>query len=288
MKYYEVEFNITGNDNTLQDARDIVASLAGESGFESFEDSEKGIKGYIQTELFDRQSLDNALADFPFDDTKVTYEVREAEYRDWNEEWEQEGFDPIIVNNRCVIHDGRHLPENISPETLCVEIDAKLAFGTGSHETTRMIVSELLNTPLNGKSLLDCGCGTGILGIVALKLGAGCVTGYDIDEWSTDNTRHNAVINQVSDNYEVFQGDASVLDTIDKCFDIIVANINRNILFNDMPAFDKKMRRGSRLILSGFYQSDNIILKERALSLGLSFTKMVTDNDWAMMVFTKD
>lgn len=288
MKYYEVEFNITGNDNTLQDARDIVASLAGESGFESFEDSEKGIKGYIQTELFDRQSLDNALADFPFDDTKVTYEVREAEYRDWNEEWEQEGFDPIIVNNRCVIHDGRHLPENISPETLCVEIDAKLAFGTGSHETTRMIVSELLNTPLNGKSLLDCGCGTGILGIVALKLGAGYVTGYDIDEWSTDNTRHNAVINQVSDNYEVFQGDASVLDTIDKCFDIIVANINRNILFNDMPAFDKKMRRGSRLILSGFYQSDNIILKERALSLGLSFTKMVTDNDWAMMVFTKD
>ena len=288
MKYYEVEFNITGNDNTLQDARDIVASLAGESGFESFEDSEKGIKGYIQTELFDRQSLDNALADFPFDDTKVTYEVREAEYRDWNEEWEQEGFDPIIVNNRCVIHDGRHLPENISPETLCVEIDAKLAFGTGSHETTRMIVSELLNTPLNGKSLLDCGCGTGILGIVALKLGAGYVTGYDIDEWSTDNTRHNAVINQISDNYEVFQGDASVLDTIDKCFDIIVANINRNILFNDMPAFDKKMRRGSRLILSGFYQSDNIILKERALSLGLSFTKMVTDNDWAMMVFTKD
>ena len=288
MKYYEVEFNITGNDNTLQDARDIVASLAGESGFESFEDSEKGIKGYIQTELFDRQSLDNALADFPFDDTKVTYEVREAEYRDWNEEWEQEGFDPIIVNNRCVIHDGRHLPENISPETLCVEIDAKLAFGTGSHETTRMIVSELLNTPLNGKSLLDCGCGTGILGIVALKLGAGYVTGYDIDEWSTDNTRHNAVINQVSDNYEVFQGDASVLDTIDKCFDIIVANINRNILFNDMPAFDKKMRRESRLILSGFYQSDNIILKERALSLGLSFTKMVTDNDWAMMVFTKD
>lgn len=288
MKYYEVEFNITGNDNTLQDARDIVASLAGESGFESFEDSEKGIKGYIQTELFDRQSLDNALADFPFDDTKVTYEVREAEYRDWNEEWEQEGFDPIIVNNRCVIHDGRHLPENISPETLCVEIDAKLAFGTGSHETTRMIVSELLNTPLNGKSLLDCGCGTGILGIVALKLGAGYVTGYDIDEWSTDNTRHNAVINQVSDNYEVFQGDASVLDTIDKCFDIIVANINRNILFNDMPAFDKKMRRESRLILSGFYQSDNIILKERALSLGLSFTKMATDNDWAMMVFTKD
>ena len=288
MKYYEVEFNIAGNDDTLQDARDIVVALAGETGFESFEDSENGIKGYIQMELFDRQTLDNVLADFPFDDTKVTYEVKEAEYRDWNEEWEQEGFSPIIVNDRCVIHDGRHLPDNISPEAICVEIDARLAFGTGTHETTRMIVSELLNTPLNEKSLLDCGCGTGILGIVALKLGATNVMGYDIDEWSTDNTRHNAVINHVSENYEVLQGDASVLEKTDKCFDIIVANINRNILLNDMPAFTKKMKSGSRLILSGFYHSDNNLLKERALSLRLSFKKMVTDNDWAMMVFSKD
>ena len=98
MKYYEVEFNIAGNDDTLQDARDIVVALAGETGFESFEDSENGIKGYIQMKLFDRQTLDNVLADFPFNDTKVTYEVREAESRDWNGEWEREGVSAIRVN----------------------------------------------------------------------------------------------------------------------------------------------------------------------------------------------
>lgn len=239
----------------------------------------------MQTELFDEECLIESIADFPFDHVTITYDKREAEYRDWNEQWEMEGFEPIVVENKCVIHDGRHLPENMTDSMTVVEIDAKLAFGTGTHETTRMIVGELANTDLTGKSILDCGCGTGILGIVALKRGAERATGYDIDEWSVDNTRHNAVINRVDERYTPLLGDAKVLDKVEEKFDIVVANINRNILLNDMERFAEKMKDGGILLLSGFYSADTDCLKEKAASLGLSFIKEKIDNDWAMLSF---
>lgn len=283
MKYFEVVFSINTRADILQDVRDVLAAIAGETGFETFEDTDDGIKGYVQMDMFDEDALKASLADFPFDDTKVSYSVAEAEYRDWNEQWEQEGFDPIDIDGRCVIHDGRHLPETLP--SLSVEIDARLAFGTGTHETTRMIVRRLLDTDLAGCSLLDCGCGTGILGIVALKCGAASVTGYDIDEWSADNTRHNAVINRVEDRYDVLLGDATVLDGVERQFDVVVANINRNILLADMPRFVAKMKPAAKLILSGFYRDDVESLKQKACSLGLALEDMVTDGDWTMLVF---
>lgn len=283
MKYFEVVFSINTRADILQDVRDVLAAIAGETGFETFEDTDDGIKGYVQMDMFDEDALKASLADFPFDDTKISYSVAEAEYRDWNEQWEQEGFDPIDIDGRCVIHDGRHLPETLP--SLSVEIDARLAFGTGTHETTRMIVRRLLDTKLAGCSLLDCGCGTGILGIVALKCGAASVTGYDIDEWSVDNTRHNAVINRVDERYTPLLGDAKVLDNVEEKFDIVVANINRNILLNDMERFAEKMKDGGILLLSGFYSADTDCLKEKAASLGLSFIKEKIDNDWAMLSF---
>ena len=285
MKYFEIEFKIEGAGECLQDARDILAAMAGEAGFETFEDTDNGLKGYVQTELFDEECLIESIADFPFDHVTITYDKREAEYRDWNEQWEMEGFEPIVVENKCVIHDGRHLPENMTDSMTVVEIDAKLAFGTGTHETTRMIVGELANTDLTGKSILDCGCGTGILGIVALKRGAERAMGYDIDEWSVDNTRHNAVINRVDERYTPLLGDAKVLDNVEEKFDIVVANINRNILLNDMERFAEKMKDGGILLLSGFYSADTECLKEKAASLGLSFIKEKIDNDWAMLSF---
>ena len=286
MKYYEVEFFIKGDKCLLQDARDIVAALAGEAGFETFEDTDNGLKGYVQTTLFDEASLKDSLADFPFDDMKVEYTTKEAEYKDWNEQWEQEGFEPIDVDGRCMIHDGRHLPELLPQGCISVEIDAKLAFGTGTHETTRMIVAKLLDTCLDGKELLDCGCGTGILGIVALKCGAARAVGYDIDEWSADNARHNAVINRVDDRYEPLLGDASILAEVNGEFDVVVANINRNILLNDMPTFVGKMKKGGTLVISGFYQSDTDALADKAKSLGLAHASTETDGEWAMMAFT--
>ena len=210
----------------------------------------------------------------------VSYTVTEAEDRDWNEQWEQEGFEPIVVNNRLVIHDGRHLPEQTYP--LSIEIDAHLAFGTGTHETTRMVCATLLG--LSPHRVLDCGCGTGILGIAAMKLGANECVAYDIDEWSVDNTRHNAVINQVE--LTPLLGDATILNKVEGTFDLVMANINRNILLQDMPRFREKMAPGAFLILSGFYTDDVPLLTEKAASLGLKPVSQKEENGWACILLT--
>ena len=296
MKYFEVEFTISPYS---ADAADLLASLAGEAGFETFEEAENGLKGYVQQSLFDEETLRACIADFPFEDTSIIYNVREAEDRDWNEQWEQEGFEPIVIADKLTIHDGRHLPETESE--IQIEIDAKLAFGTGTHETTRMICKQLIsyfsplrstsgrsqgeNSQLSTKRVLDCGTGTGILSICALKLGATEAVGYDIDEWSVDNARHNAVINRVDDRFTSLLGDASVIDHIDGKFDIVLANINRNILLNDMPKFVSKMNEGATLILSGYYSVDCDIIAEKARSLGLTLSAKNIDKDWACMSF---
>ena len=277
MKYFEVEFTISPYS---ADAADLFASLAGEAGFETFEEAETGLKGYVQQSLFDEDALRECIEDFPFEGTSIIYNVREAEDRDWNEQWEQEGFEPIVIADQLVIHDGRHLPEVDSK--VQIEIDAKLAFGTGTHETTRMICTQLLK--LAKGRVLDCGTGTGILSICALKLGATEAVGYDIDEWSVDNARHNAVINRVDDRFTSLLGDAKILENIDEKFDIVLANINRNILLADMPMFVSKMHEGSLLILSGFYSDDCEILIEKAHSIGLKLVSKTTDHDWACLV----
>ena len=297
MKYYEVDFIMTP---CTQDAQDILSALAGEAGFETFEETATGLKGYVQQALFDEDALHFALEGFPFENITITYSIQEAEDKDWNEQWEQEGFEPICLplppskgRGNLTIHDGRHLPNEVSQ--LSIEIDAHLAFGTGTHETTRMICSMLLDMPLAGKRVLDCGCGTGILGICALKLGADSVVGYDIDEWSADNTRHNAVINRVDDRLTALCGDASVLsnftttpDDLSSGFHLVLANINRNILLNDMERFRSVMAPKAQLILSGFYKNDCALLESKAQTLGLSLKATRTDGDWACLLFSLD
>lgn len=281
MKYFEVEFTI---NPMSADASDLLAAIAGDAGFETFEEAENGLKGYVQQSLFDEDALRSCIADFPIEGISIIYNVREAEDRDWNEQWEQEGFEPIIIPP-LAIHDGRHLPKVESD--ISIEIDAKLAFGTGTHETTRMICKELISTvpELEEVRVLDCGTGTGILSIAALKLGASEAVGYDIDEWSADNARHNAVINRVDERFTSLLGDASVIDTIEGEFDFVLANINRNILLADMPRFVSKMHTGSKLILSGFYTADSLLLIQKAADLGLTFVSQNQDQDWACLVF---
>lgn len=285
MKYFEVDFTISPYS---VDASDVLAAMAGEAGFETFEETETGLKGYVQQNLFDVSVLKTALEDFPFEDTTISYDIREAEDRDWNEQWEQEGFEPIVISENLIIHDGRHLPD--STPDISIEIDAKLAFGTGTHETTRMICSTLLELQPKGR-VLDCGTGTGILSICALKLGAQEAVGYDIDEWSVDNARHNAVINQVDNRFTSLLGDASILNKVEGSFDLVMANINRNILLNDMPQFVSKMNADATLILSGFYTDDCQILIEKAqtlgLTLGLTLQQQKEDQQWACLVLTR-
>ena len=283
MKYYEVTFTISPY---TADAADILAAVASEAGFETFEETPTGTIGYVQQQLFDQQALDSVIADFPFPGIVITYTVAEAEDRDWNEQWEQEGFEPITVSaadSTLVIHDGRHLPDDAQAADISIEIDAHLAFGTGTHETTRMICATLL-AQHSSFNVLDCGCGTGILGICALKLGATSCTAYDIDEWSVDNTRHNAVINGVDDRLQVLHGDATLLDTVTDRFGLVMANINRNILLQDMERFVRVMLPGAILILSGFYRADCPMLEERAHSLGLTLQQTRYDGDWACMM----
>ena len=281
MKYFEVDCTISPYS---VDASDVLAAMAGEVGFETFEETVTGLKGYVQQSLFDVSALKAALEDFPFEDTTIGYDIREAEDRDWNEQWEQEGFEPIIISDNLIIHDGRHLPD--STPDIAIEIDAKLAFGTGTHETTRMICSTLLELQPKGR-VLDCGTGTGILSICALKLGAQEAVGYDIDEWSVDNARHNAVINLVDDRFTSLLGDASILNKVEGTFDLVMANINRNILLNDMPQFVSKMNADATLILSGFYTDDCQILIEKAQALGLTLQQQKEDQQWACLVLKR-
>lgn len=285
MRYYEVDFkiNIGTSGADIQDVRDLIAAFAGEVGFETFEDTDTGIRGYVQTDIYDDAALKQAVNDIPITGIDIIYNVKEAEYKDWNEQWENEGFEPIVIGNDCVVHDGRHLPGD--EFDIAIEIDAHMAFGTGTHETTRMMISTILDEKTDGKTVLDCGCGTGILGIAALKKGAASVVGYDIDEWSVDNARHNAIINNVDERFNSILGDATVLDNLTKNFDIVVANINRNILLNDMPRFRKKMKDNSILIISGFYKDDTATLKAKGESLGLTLKQEKNDGDWACMTF---
>lgn len=297
MKYYEVDFRIEAPEELMQDARDIVAALAGEAGFETFEETETGLKGYVQTSLFDSNLLTCSMQMTHLPSVNISFTVSDAEDKDWNELWEQEGFEPIVIRGEwkvereeriVVIHDGRHLPEELTifhSPLISIEIDAHLAFGTGNHETTRMMVATLLSLCLGGKRVLDCGCGTGILGIAALKLGASEAIGYDIDEWSADNARHNAVINQVDKHFTSLLGDASILKDVEGTFDVVIANINRNILLADMIAFRSKMKDSGILLLSGFYIEDIQILVDKGQTLGLRLTRQREENNWACLQF---
>lgn len=285
MKYLVAKFTIKTGEEQMQICRDLLADSAACAGFESFEENEEGLEGYVQKELFDKESLDASIQDFPIEGTEITYTIEDVEDKDWNQEWEEQGFEPICVDDQILIYDAKHpdLHSTTSPDHIKIGIEAKLAFGTGNHETTRMIVSTLLNTNLNKKRVLDCGCGTGILGIVAAKLGASEITGYDIDEWSVENARHNAVLNGV-DNLEVYFGNASVINHINGFFDVVLANINRNILLADMKAFRSVLMDGGYLILSGFYEEDVPILLEKAQELGMQEVSRRSDNNWTCLV----
>lgn len=287
MKYYVANFDIECAEELLQPARELLSAAACEAGFEAFEDTDNGIAGYVQRPLYDKEALDAAIADYMPEGTQVTYNIEEVPDQDWNQDWEDQGFEPIGVSDHLVIYDAKHTDMSMfagDDGVMRIFIEARNAFGTGTHQTTRMILRRLLGMDLAGKSVLDCGCGTGILGIVASRLGANRVLGYDIDEWSSENAKHNAALNGV-DNLDVLLGDASVLDGVKEEFDVVIANINRNILLNDMTAFRSHLKTGGRLILSGFYETDVPMLEQAAQSNGLTIIDVVTDEEWACAMF---
>ena len=274
MKYLEFAFHTTPCTEVVND---VLSAVLGEVGFESFVEQADGIAAYIQKDLYSENALKEALAYFPLPDTQVEYTYQEAEDKDWNEEWEKNFFQPIIIGDRCVIHSTFH--HDIPQAEYDIVINPQMAFGTGHHETTSLIIGELLDNNLQGKSLLDMGCGTSILAILARMRGAVPCTAIDIDEWCVRNSIENIELNQVTD-ITVEQGDAAALAGKGP-FDIVIANINRNILLNDMKQYIACMHPGSELYMSGFYVDDIPVIREEAERNGLSFVHHKEKNRWA-------
>lgn len=280
MKYLEFTFRATPSTEVIYD---VLTSVLGEAGFESFVEQEDSLAAYIQTSLFQEDVLKDALADFPLPEVSITYSYTEAEDKNWNEEWEKNFFQPIVIGDRCVIHSTFH--QNVPQAEYDIVINPQMAFGTGHHETTSLIIAELLESDLQDKSLLDMGCGTSILAILARMRGAHPCTAIDIDEWCVRNSLENIELNGV-DSIEVFQGDASALESLG-CFDVIIANINRNILLNDMHHYVRHMQKGSELYMSGFYVEDIPLIKEEAERNKLQFVHYKEKNRWAAVKFKK-
>ena len=281
MKYIEVTYRITPWSETAQD---VLTALAGEIGFESFIEEEDVLKAYIQKKLYDESAIQEIIADFPMSDIQISYTAQEQEDKDWNEEWEKNFFQPIVIGDKCVIHSTFH--KDIPQLEYDILINPQMAFGTGHHETTSLIVSRLLETELNGQSVLDMGCGTSILAILAAKRGATDITAIDIDDWCVANSADNIKLNGV-DCITVRLGDADILRTESPAFDLIIANINRNILTTDMDAYAKCMHSGSRIFLSGFYVDDIPVIQQSLEANGLTYVEHHENNRWAMVVAEK-
>lgn len=281
MKYYEVNFTLEPYMEAYADA--FTASLA-EIGFETFVPSGNGLQAYIQQTVFEEEELNKAIAEFPISDVRIRYEVAEAEYEDWNAIWEEEGFHPIVIDDTIVIHDVKH--SDVPDLPYDITISPKLAFGTGSHQTTRMIMRELAKLELIGKKVIDAGTGTGILSIMCIKRGASEVFAYDIDEWSVENTKDNLLLNGIHNQVRVELGDASMLNRTGNA-DLLIANINRNILLKDLKLFSEKLLTNGMLLLSGFYEEDEPLLQEAAQKEGLTMMKKEVEEGWCMLLLIK-
>lgn len=280
MKYLEFVFRTTPCTEIVND---VLSAVLGEVGFESFIEQTDGIAAYIQKQLFNEESLKEALAEFPLPNTQIEYSYQDAEDKDWNEEWEKNFFQPIIIGDRCIIHSTFH--RDVPKAEYDIVINPQMAFGTGHHETTSLIINELLDSNLQGKSLLDMGCGTSILAILARMRGATSCTAIDIDEWCVRNSLENIALNHV-DNITVFQGDASSLADQGP-FDVVIANINRNILLNDMKHYIARMNSEAELLMSGFYVADIPAIQAEAERNGLHFIHHKEKNRWAVVKFKK-
>lgn len=276
MDYIKVEFIL----DPLMPAREILYADLEILGFESIIDTTEGAEAYMPSSDFSENILENLMVrDIP--DQKVEYKIENIEQQNWNANWESQ-FHPIQINENCVIRAPFHDASNVEYDIL---ITPKMSFGTGHHETTFLMSQELFEHDLKGKSLMDMGCGTGVLAILAKKLGAGDVEGVDIEEWAYENSIENARDNGV-ESIKFFHGDAKLLEG--KKFDIILANINRNILLNDMRQYAESLVDGGQLFLSGFYQTDIDTLVEEGKKNGLKFVHSRNKNGWAMVQLTKN
>jgi len=263
----------------LELGSEILIAELGEKAFESFIETETGISAYVQKDLWSETILEDIqiLANPEF---TISYSFEEIEQVNWNEEWEK-NFEAIEVDGKCHVRAPFHEKTNAEYD---IVIEPKMSFGTGHHETTHMMIQHILETDCTHKKTLDMGCGTAILAILAEMKGAQPIDAIDIDNWCYLNSIENAERNNCK-HISVYEGDAGLL--VGKKYDIIIANINRNILLNDMQTYVNCLNENGLLFLSGFYTEDIPVISESCLSKGLTYEKQFERNNWVALKFTK-
>lgn len=282
MNYYELRFTYQSPIET-EILNDVLAAELGEIGFESFTQDEQGLQGYISDQLYDEDMLKETLAAFPLEETTIHYVCTPVESKDWNEEWEKNYFKPIRIGNDCLIRASFHEPE--PGYTYTIIIDPKMAFGTGNHETTYLMISWMLEEQLAGKRLLDMGCGTAVLAILARMKGAEKVVAIDIDEWAYTNALENIRLNHTAE-IEVALGGAERIAAFAP-FEVIFANINRNILLQDMHHYAEALQPAGQLVMSGFYLEDLPIITEECQRNGLRVEGYKERHNWVAVKVVK-
>ena len=282
MNYYELAFTYS---SPIEKAiiNDILAAELGEIGFESFTENENGLLGYIPETSYKEDYLQNKLTDFPLENVEIRFTASFVEGRDWNEEWEKNYFKPIHIGKECIIRASFHQEE--PGYTYKIIIDPKMAFGTGNHETTYLMINEMLALNLEGKDLLDMGCGTAVLAILARMKNAQRVVGIDIDEWAYNNALENCRLNNTND-IQIALGGAEQLPTFGS-FDIIFANINRNILLNDIHHYNDCLKPNGLLFMSGFYLEDIPVIEKECNKYGLKLLSYTERNRWTAIKVQK-
>ena len=264
---------------------DILEALLCDIGFESFVSNDDGVSAFIKNELFDCNAINATLQLYPFD-SKISWSEYFIEGKDWNEEWEKNFFKPMVIANECVIHSTFHT--DYPRMKYDITIDPKMAFGTGHHSTTNLIVTELLSMNLDNLHVLDMGTGTGILSIVSVLHGAQKAIGIEIDEAAYVNALENIELNNVSDRVEILRGDASLLNNYqEESFSIVLANINRNVILDDIDKYSKMLKPQGKMLLSGFYINEVDIIEKVAVNYNLKKLYDKEDKNWALLVLEK-
>lgn len=275
MNYVKSEFTILPDN---QEFREILIAVLGEYGYESFVENEHSIDAFIQLSLYTEGLLDELSFDPQFSFKVINEEIPD---QNWNEVWEKNYFKPLVISEKCVVRAPFHTEyPNAQYEII---IEPNMAFGTGNHETTTMMMEFILESELEGKKVLDMGCGTGILAILSSMRGAESVTAIDIDKWSYDGTTENASLNNISNIIPIL-GDVNSIP--ESTFDLILANIQRNVILADIPRYAKALNKEGALIVSGFYMNDLNDITTKAKELGLVLLRTKTMNNWCSACFT--
>lgn len=276
MEYTKVSFSIKPN---TQAAQEILTAQLAQFAFDSFEETPDGLNAYIPTSEYSEQEV-KSIQILHGDEFTISFEAEAIPDQNWNETWEKYYFDPIVIGNKCVIHSAFHT--DVPKAQYHILIEPKMAFGTGHHETTGLMVKHIIEMDFANKNVLDMGCGTGILGILAAMRGAKKVLGIDIEEWAFNNANENISSNNIK-NMEVQCGDASLVG--EQKFDVILANINRNILLEDISKYKQVLNDGGTLLLSGFYTNDLVAIDKECTANNLIKKTLKEDNNWVAVAY---